>query len=588
MRRTGGAWRVKKMRFRAALALLLVAGLYLGIAPRVHGGTPIFMPSELPGLEPDDFQFDPWDIPDIPDPPFPDPFEDPFDDIPLPPPPFDDPFDVFPPPDLPPLPSGDLPNSDYGPPANGKVQRSLAMGAISFATGRSTQPSPGSYTIFVRQAGGTYLSLQRQSTPPYHLLSPASEVLQSLAGGLKNLVNGPPGPARTGLQSQGSATAADKSGPVVATAGANSVTVNLSTNGKFTTLNYLIGPDVNSVFFADFNGDGSPDLAVAFDGSGAAVPGGIAILLNKGDGTFASPVIYGRGAPATQFFPSGTPATHFVVYDLNHDGALDIATASLGGTVTVLLGKGDGTFGPPVQYNVGGSGQAIAVADFNGDGIPDIAAGGPTGILLGNGDGTFRAGPPLPAVASGNLIWAFAAGDLNGDGKIDLVYSDIQNQVVVPLFGNGDGTFKAGQAYAISQLPDSLILVDYNNDGRLDIVNGQGDARIFGPAGQSGNTDILLNNGDGTFQGASAYFALPNSEASDYGFSLLSGMAVAKFGGATPGLLTSGAGALTLFVGNAKGGLQAPQSVPLQGGAGAIAAGDFNRDRSEEHTSELQ
>src|ERR1035441_8488903 len=294
MRRTGGAWRVKKMRFRAALALLLVAGLYLGIAPRVHGGTPIFMPSELPGLEPDDFQFDPWDIPDIPDPPFPDPFEDPFDDIPLPPPPFDDPFDVFPPPDLPPLPSGDLPNSDYGPPGNGKVQRSLAMGAVPFATGRSTQPSTASYTIFVRQAGGTYLGLQRQSTPPYHLLSPPSEVLQSLAGGLKNLLNGPPGPAGTGLQSQGSATAADKSGPVVATAGANSVTVNLSANGKFTTRNYLIGPDVNSVFFADFNGDGSPDLAVAFDGSGAAVPGGIAILLNKGDGTFASPVIYGR------------------------------------------------------------------------------------------------------------------------------------------------------------------------------------------------------------------------------------------------------------------------------------------------------
>src|ERR1035438_6652651 len=372
MGRTGGAWRVKKMRFRAALALLLLAGLYLGITPRVHGGGSATLPVVLPGAfppDPDEFQFDPWPTPAIPDPPLPpDDFPDPFDDLPLPPPPFDDPFDNFPdpPPDLPPLPGGDLPPSDYGPTANGKVQRSLAMGAVPFATGRSTQPSPASYTIFVRQAGGTYLSLQRQSTPPYYLVSPASEVLKSLARGLKNLLTGPPGPAGTGLQSQGSATAADKSGPVVATAGANSVTVNQSTNGKFTTLTYLIGPDVNSVFFGDFNGDGSPDLAVAFDGSGAAVPGGIAILLNKGDGTFASPVIYGRGVPATQFWAGGTPATHFVVYDLNHDGALDIATASLGGTVTVLLGKGDGTFGPPAQYNVGGSGQAIAVADFNG------------------------------------------------------------------------------------------------------------------------------------------------------------------------------------------------------------------------------
>ena len=569
------------MRFRAALALLLVAGLYLGIVPRVHGDNPISLPVVLPGAfppDPDDFQFDPWDIPDPPDVPFPP--DDPFDDIPPLPDPFEDPFNSFPdpPPDLPPLPTEDFPPSTFAPPANGKVQRSLAMGAVPFATGHSTQPSQASYTIFVRQAGGTYLSLQRQSTPPYHLLSPASEVLQSLAGGLKNLLNGPPGPAGTGLQSQGSATAADKSGPVVATAGTNSVTVNQSTNGKFTTLTYLIGPDVNSVFFADFNGDGSPDLAVAFDGSGAAVPGGIAILLNKGDGTFASPVIYGRGAPATQFFPSGTPATHFVVYDLNHDGALDIATASLGGTVTVLLGKGDGTFGPPVQYAVGGSGQAIAVADFNGDGVPDIAAGGATGILLGNGDGTFRAGPPLPAVASGSLIWAFAAGDLNGDGKMDLVYADTQNQIVAPLFGNGDGSFRAGQAYTVSQMPDSLVLTDYNHDGRLDIVNGAGDARCFGPSDGSGRTNILLNNGDETFQGIPTYFSLPNAEAAGYGFTHQNGLATGKFGGTFPGVLVSGAGALTLFPGDGKGGFHAPQAIALSGQPGAIAVADFNGD----------
>src|ERR1035438_2275861 len=90
MGRTGGAWRVKKMRFRAALALLLLAGLYLGITPRVHGGGSATLPVVLPGAfppDPDEFQFDPWDIPDIPDPPLPpDDFPDPFDDLPLPPP----------------------------------------------------------------------------------------------------------------------------------------------------------------------------------------------------------------------------------------------------------------------------------------------------------------------------------------------------------------------------------------------------------------------------------------------------------------------------------------------------------------------
>src|ERR1035438_5700594 len=148
MGRTGGAWRVKKMRFRAALALLLVAGLYLGITPRVHGGPPPPLPSKPPGAlppDPDDFQFDPWDIPEPPDIPFPP--DDPFDDIPPLPDPFDNPFDNFPdpPPDLPPLPGGDLPFSDYPPLPSGKVQRSLAMGAIPFATGRALQPSPASY-----------------------------------------------------------------------------------------------------------------------------------------------------------------------------------------------------------------------------------------------------------------------------------------------------------------------------------------------------------------------------------------------------------------------------------------------------------
>ena len=71
------------------------------------------------------------------------------------------------------------------------------------------------------------------------------------------------------------------------------------------------------------------------------------------------------------------------------------------------------------------------------------------------------------------IIWAFAAGDLDGDGKIDLVYADIRIRLLVPLFGNGDGTFQPGQAYAVSQLPNSLVLADYNNDGRLDIINGR-------------------------------------------------------------------------------------------------------------------
>ena len=361
------------------------------------------------------------------------------------------------------------------------IRKEAALPSVPFAEPLSFQYSPTSASIFGRQVNGAYIRFEYQPTVPFALLSPVSDVAQWVSAGSSSVFNAPAGPAGVGLQSQDCAvsTVGADGWEVIACADGSAVSASFGAIGATPkTLILSVGPDVNSVFSADFNGDGNPDLAVAFDGS-TSIPGGIAIFLNTGNGTFASPVLYGTAAPPTQFFPTGTPATRFAVLDLNHDGSLDIATASLGGTVAVFLGQSNGTFGAPTQYTVGGSGEAIAIADVNGDGIPDIVAGGSTGILLGNGNGTFHPGTPLPPEASGNFMWAFAAGDLNGDGKVDVVYADVQNQVVVPLFGNGDGTFHVGQAYAVSQQPVSLVLTDYNQDGRLDIVNGQGDFASF-------------------------------------------------------------------------------------------------------------
>ncbi len=456
------------------------------------------------------------------------------------------------------------------------VYAQAAQAVIPFADGLSIPDIPGTETLFARGINGAYVRLEVSSEAPYSLLSSASVVLQLLSGGLQNLLAAPAGPAGVGRQSQAFAVAELNGSLGGGFRGADSVTVIQGTSElSISSTVYPIGPDVNSLFFADFNGDGNLDLAVAYDGNFGNDGGGIAILLNKGDGTFGSPVTYA----------TGTPATHFAVLDLNHDGFLDIATVSLDQMVTVLLGKGNGTFGSPAKYSAGSgpgnsSGQAITIADVNGDGNPDIVVGGTTGVLLGNGDGTFHAGSPLPAVASANFIWTFAAGDLNGDGKIDLVYADIQNQVVGPLFGNGDGTFQPGQTYAVSQMPDSLVLADYSNDGRLDLINGDGDQRIFGAADQSDHIDILLNNGDGTFQGAPTYYPPTNSGfLQPVGIVTEANVAAANFGGAFPGFLASTVNdGVTLYVGNGKGGFQAPQSFAVQGQANGIAAADFNGD----------
>jgi hypothetical protein len=193
------------------------------------------------------------------------------------------------------------------------------------------------------------------------------------------------------------------------------------------------------------------------------------------------------------------------VSDFNHNGKLDLATVNAGGTIGVLLGNGDGTFQGGLDVDAGLPATSVAVGDLNGDGKPDVVVANPyesqVNVFLGNGDGTFR--PPV-AYPADFATWV-ALADLNGDGILDLVTLDYSKNSVRIFLGKGDGTFGAPGDFLAGSRPKSVVVADLNNDGIPDLVE------TGFPFGSTVLT-VLLGNGDGTFrspitvQGASGGF----------------------------------------------------------------------------------
>ena len=321
------------------------------------------------------------------------------------------------------------------------------------------------------------------------------------------------------------------------------------------------GP-ANTVAIGDFNGDGRPDFVVTnyLDPNSGSYLGQLTVLLGKGDGTFA----------ATDTDPiTLTPGDFAVaVGDFNGDGHLDLAvTNQFDGTVTALLGDGSGNFTALTPITVGSSPEALAVGDFNGDGNLDVATSnfgdGTISVLFGDGAGGFSTPqtvavgqqPGQLAVANFNgdksssghdiqdiavksstdnvvriLFGAADAGendnfandnaaplelavgdntqdpvfypegivaaDFNGDGLVDLATTNSRTNDVSVFINQGNGQFAAEQRFAIGDAqnpatqPDSIVVGDFNRDGRLDLATSNAD---------SNNVSILLGDGTGKF-----------------------------------------------------------------------------------------
>jgi uncharacterized protein (TIGR03437 family) len=326
------------------------------------------------------------------------------------------------------------------------------------------------------------------------------------------------------------------------------------------------GTTANPALIADLNGDGIPDIA-------NDKPGAVQIYLGAAD---SSGNLTYRSTPVTYPVPVAQGTQPVIVSaDFNGDGIPDLAVGNgSADSVSVLLGTGDGTFQTQQSLAVGSIPSGIAAADLNHDGFADLVVytlySGATlnpqvTVFLGKGDGTFQPGNVLPATGGQTVI-----GDFNGDGNPDLMVAGYDGGLQL-LLGNGGGGFGAAITVAGSASlgrSSAVAYGDFNGDGNLDVATLQ-----------EGNLSVYFGTGGGSFAPPVIYIC---ADALNLGMSWVDGRAVFVTTDSVNGIID-------LAPGNPDGTFQAPRAFPgglFDSGFNSlnevVLTGDFNSDGKQD------
>ena len=331
-----------------------------------------------------------------------------------------------------------------------------------------------------------------------------------------------------------------------------------------------VGSNPTDIIAGDFNGDGAADLAVANSGANS-----VSVFLGDGRGGLRKP-------PASPF--AAGPHPHLLAAgDFNRDGKLDLAAAAHDSNdVRVFLGDGEGRFRPApgspfvALSRIPPHNHGLSAGDVNGDGMLDLVTSNQNdhsvSVLLGDGRGRFSPSPGSP-FAVGRAPYPHALGDVNGDGRLDVVSPNVGADSVSVLLGDGMGRFRPAPGSPISVLarPYYAALGDLNGDGHADAAIAHDDTTRI---------TILLGDGRGSFRPA------PGSpvDAGRRGGKTMA--ADLNKDGRLDFVLAAG-DAIVVLQGNGRGGFApAPGSpYPTASGTWGIAVSDLDRDGSMEVVS---